>query len=277
MPWCPKCKNEYREGVTVCADCGVELNETLEGSVDEPLTFGEQEQMERLKEFLHFNQIKSAYTSFDLKDEVYELFVSGEERRKAALAVDVFFKEEKEKEKAEGAESSMDSNTMSLSVTGPGKGAYQNSAKKAEENRSSAYMLLIIGSIGLIAIILIFAGIIPVSINIMNRYMICGVMGVLFVLFVVMGGVSMKSSKILAQKAESENNLTSEITKWCSENLTAERVDAGLFEDVEEESEESRYFKRVEKMKKQISHQFMNLDEGFLDSFTDDYYQNIFE
>ncbi len=277
MPWCPKCKNEYREGVTVCADCGVELKDTLEGSVDEPLTFGEKEQMERLKEFLHFNQIKSAYTSFDLKDEVYELFVSGEERRKAALAVDVFFKEEKEKEKAEGGEPAADGDVVPLSLTGRGKGVYQNSAKKAEENRSSAYLLLILGSVGLIAIILIFAGVIPVSINIMNRYMICGVMGVLFVLFVVMGVVSMKSSKILAQKAESENNLTSEITKWCSENLTAESVDAGLFEDVEEESEESRYFKRVDKMKKQISYQFMNLDEGFLDSFTDDYYQNIFE
>ena len=22
MPWCPKCKSEYREGFTVCADCG---------------------------------------------------------------------------------------------------------------------------------------------------------------------------------------------------------------------------------------------------------------
>ena len=25
MPWCPKCKNEYREGITVCADCGTPL------------------------------------------------------------------------------------------------------------------------------------------------------------------------------------------------------------------------------------------------------------
>ena len=25
MPWCPKCKTEYRDGFRVCADCGSEL------------------------------------------------------------------------------------------------------------------------------------------------------------------------------------------------------------------------------------------------------------
>lgn len=273
MPWCPKCKNEYREGVTLCADCGVELEGSLNTRKDEPLIFGEEEQMERLKEFLHFNKVKSAFVSYDEKDQTYELFVSGEEKRKAALAVNVFLQEEKkEKEMEEGAgESSKD---LSMAVGG---GVYQNSQTRAEENRSSAYMLLLIGGLGLVAIALIFTGIIPLSVNIMNRYMICGVMGGLFVLFVVMGAVSMKSSKILAQKAESENNLTSEIKKWCEENLTAEVVDEGLFELEDDDSEESRYFKRIEKMKKQISHQFMNLDEGFLDSFTDDYYPHIFE
>ena len=30
MPWCPKCKNEYVEGVLVCADCGCPLVDRLE-------------------------------------------------------------------------------------------------------------------------------------------------------------------------------------------------------------------------------------------------------
>ncbi len=28
--WCPKCRYEYREGITVCPDCGTPLVESLE-------------------------------------------------------------------------------------------------------------------------------------------------------------------------------------------------------------------------------------------------------
>lgn len=39
MPWCPKCKSEYREGFTVCADCGVELVENLPEEKEAPAGF----------------------------------------------------------------------------------------------------------------------------------------------------------------------------------------------------------------------------------------------
>lgn len=33
--WCPKCKNEYVDGITLCADCGVELVDELPEETDE--------------------------------------------------------------------------------------------------------------------------------------------------------------------------------------------------------------------------------------------------
>lgn len=263
MPWCPKCKNEYVEGVTVCADCGAALVEALEERTGNPLIFGEQEQMERLKDFLVYNGIGSAKTAYDSKDSVYELFVSDEERTKAAAAVSVFLKQEKEPEEETRREAA-------------GRGAYQNSARLAEENRSSGYVLLAVGGLGLLAVILFFMDIISLPFLSANKYMVCGVMGGLFFLFAVLGILSMKSSKVLEKKAETENNLTSEIKKWCADNLTAEKIDKDLFQE-EETGEEIRYFKRIDRMKQMIVRQFMNLDEDFLDAFLDDYYPELFD
>jgi hypothetical protein len=262
MPWCPTCKNEYVEGVTVCADCGVKLVEALEERTGSPLIFGEQEQMERLKDFLVYSGVGSAKTDFDPKDGVYELFVNDEERTRAAAAVSVFLKQEKEPEEETKREVS--------------RGVYQNSARLAEENRSSGYMLLVIGGVGLLAVILLFMDIISLPFLSANKYMVCGVMGGLFFLFTVMGILSMKSSKVLEKKAETENNLTSEMRKWCTANLTAEKIDEDLFQE-EETGEEIRYFKRTDRMKQMIARQFMNLDEDFLDAFVDDYYPELFD
>ena len=283
MPWCPKCKNEYVEEMTVCADCGVELVASLNETKGSPLIFGEQEKMERLKEFLLYNKLTSAQVAYDEADNVYELYVADEERQKAAKVVNVFMQQENEKEQKERFDKMSDEDKeemlrqaaqeMEKQEPSVYKGPYQNSAKTAEENRSSGYMLISIGGIGLVVIVLLFLDIIVLP---LNKYMVCGVMGALFVLFIVMGIMSMKSYKVLVKKAESENNLTTEIKKWCEANLTIASVEDQPF-DQEESSEEIRYFKRIEKMKQMISHQFLNLDEDFLDAFIEDYYPVIYE
>ena len=43
MPWCPKCRNEYREGIAVCAECGVELVDSLEECGKQAFIFGEKD------------------------------------------------------------------------------------------------------------------------------------------------------------------------------------------------------------------------------------------
>ncbi len=155
--------------------------------------------------------------------------------------------------------------------------AYQDSATKAEDNRSSAYTLLVVGGIGFVLDVLVFLGVLPVYQNAgMTKYLVCGVMGAMFILFIVFGFVSMRTSRILLVKAKTENSLLSEMTKWCETNLSKEKIDEGLFEG-EELLEEQKYFKRAEKMKALISDKFLNLDEAFLEHFIDEYYQRIFE
>ena len=151
--------------------------------------------------------------------------------------------------------------------------SYVNNSEKAENNRSSAYTLLIVGSIGFILVVLYFLDVIPV--RGLNKYMISGVMGALFLLFIIMGGVSLRSARIFEKKAGSENNLTSEIKKWCMTNLSAKAIDESLHFDQEEE--EAKYFARTERVKELISGKFMNLDQDYLERLADEIYASIFE
>lgn len=225
MPWCPICKNEYREGIKLCAECKVELVDHLEDGKEQDAGLEEQEKLARLRAMI-------AAASDEQDEEIPE-------------EIPVYH-------------------------------AYQNSAAKAEDNRTSAYTLLFVGIVGFIFVILIFVGVIPIYRNTSTtKYLICGVMGAMFILFIVFGIVSMRNSRILLVKAKSENSLLSELTKWCEGNLSAETIDQGLFE--EEIAEEQKYFKRADKMKKIISDKFMNLDEALLEHFVDEYYQGLFE
>ena len=69
-----------------------------------------------------------------------------------------------------------------------------NSGAKAEENRSSAWVLLVVGILGMLVMILGITGVLPLNIG--NPYMFYGVMSAVFILFIVMGVVSKRNEKL---------------------------------------------------------------------------------
>lgn len=279
MPWCPKCKNEYREGIKVCVDCGCELvwEEQFEGQV--PLTFGDEEEMKSLKKYLEYNKLKGVDVRFDEKDQVNVLYVLDEERGKASALAKTFMQQkavEREMQQAEPygeePESEEDTEDTGEKACPAMPSVYQNSSERAEENRSSAWALLVVGLVGIVVVILGIMDIIPLRVG--NPYMFYGVLSAIFVLFIVMGFVSMKNAKLFAKKAESENTLKDAMVKWCQENLDGASIDAQVKETegefMEELPQEMLYFKRAQLLKDKFNHQFMNLDQAFLERFIDE-------
>lgn len=273
MPWCPVCKNEYREGIEFCAECKVPLVESLEEENYQPFIFGEQEKMIRLQEFLDYGdpKIKTKLTR-DEEEGVYRLAVLDRDRKSAVKAAQVFLMQEaQETEETDTVDTEEEEETRSGSSH-----YYQNSAARAEDNKSSAYTLLIVGGVGFIAVLLIFFNMTPLYRNGgITKYMVCGIMGAMFILFIIFGILSMRNSKILFSKAKTENSLLAEMTRWCEGNLNAEELDQELFQ--EDMPEEQKYFLRAEKMKTLINDKFMNLDEAFVEHFVDEYYQKLYE
>lgn len=284
MAWCPQCKNEYREGVKICSDCGCDLVEAEQYDDLVPLSFGDEEKLNFLKKYLEYNKLQGVTVKFDSEESVYKLYVREDDKGPATAMARVFYQQEalRELEKAQNAELNEemmpDSDEEADEEQEASENAdsvvpmvYQNSSERAEENRSSAWTLLIIGGIGLVAMILGMLGVLPLRLG--NPYMFYGVMSAVFILFIVMGVVSMKNAKIFAKKAESENTLRDAMTKWYQENLNAEAVDAALVnggESLEDVPEEILYFRRIQQLKYMFNHQFMNLDQVFLEHFIDE-------
>lgn len=269
MPWCPNCKNEYKSGITVCTDCGAELVEKENANLI-PVLFGQEDEMNLLKDFLIYSKIDSACLREADEEGFYELLVD-EADEKTAKKLAITFIQQKSMEMAVAASGDEDEEEVPA-------GNYEDSAQKAEDNKSSGITLLGVGIFGMSFMILAMTGIIPLRLSASSSYMVYGVMSALFILFIVMGFVSMRNSKIFAKKAESENTLRSTMEEWCLKNLDAKELDKEAF-GLEESTlaEEMKYFGRVAVLKKKISNQFLNLDSQFLEHFVDEIYEDIFE
>lgn len=238
MAWCPKCESEYVEGVEVCVDCGCSLVEVLPDAAE-----GKEKE-------------KTADESIT-KEMFFEM---GEELVKRMNAEENKEVEEEKEEKENKVYS------------------YRDNEERAQENRSSAYVLLGVGVVGCVIVALLFLDKLPIAMNPFNRYMTSGVMGVMFVIFVIMGFVSMKSSKVFEKKAKTEGMLTVEIKDWCAKALAADKIDGEIFseEEMHNLAEEIKYFKRFDEIKRLINYQFLNLDEAYLEHMIDEIYPEIF-
>lgn len=296
---CPKCRNEYRDGITVCADCGCQLMSEKEIVNKIPLIFGDEEGLARLKEYLEYNGLKDLEIIYDEKEAVHELLINEKDKQKAVKLGSVYMQQEqvrqaeeavrmqeeqarREAEKPQPQWFGMDTGEseekkkaqMQAQPVRRSSQGYRNKSEQAAENRSSAWTLLIVGGLGMVALILLLAGVLPLKLQGSNRYLIGGIMGAMFVIFIVMGFVSLKNSKQYAKEADSENSLKSTMEKWCRENLEGAKVDASL--QLSTVPEEEWYFRRVALLKAVLNRQFVNLDQDLLDHFVDDMYDTIF-
>lgn len=84
MPWCPKCKTEYRDGITKCSDCGTPLIAEL-GLTQNGITLcyiNNESVADRLLSYLEYSGIKAA-SEFDPEENSYKILVNEKDQKKA--------------------------------------------------------------------------------------------------------------------------------------------------------------------------------------------------
>ena len=153
---------------------------------------------------------------------------------------------------------------------------YQDKMAKAEDYKSSAYTLLLVGILGILAFILMEAGVLPFRLAGSGKYITYGVMGMMFVIFIVMGILSLKSSQKYTQEAAAEQDLTEKIRAWSKEHITADSVKERVW-FAEDTPDEMKYFKYFGAIKSAVTQEFCSMNASYLEALCEELYTEIFE
>lgn len=143
-----------------------------------------------------------------------------------------------------------------------------------EEAKSTASTFLIIGAVGIIALILVGFDIIPLSMETYTKILMLVVMGALFAMFLIVGIIYQKRLTSLRTEISKEEDLATAVSDWFFKNFTAEKIDCQI--EQLPEGEEALYFARYEIMTEALKNQFPNLNEGFIDQMLEEFYGKLF-
>ena len=285
MPWCPICKNEYKEGYTHCNDCDADLVPTFE-DLPKAVMFGNESDMNFMLKLLKENGLKDAFLLFSDKEQCYELYVDKDQVNKAKEIITVYMQKQMEAQNGlnydaddseigytdEMIEENAVQNAKEKVARARISQTYSNKKEKALENKSSAYSLLLVGVLGLAALICVFLKIIPLNLPKTTAYMMYGVMGTMFLIFIVAGIASLNSYKKLLEQDEVDQDIINKAKEYLS-TISVSMVEKNVDTDV---SDEMKYFKRFANIKNLLQDQFPEVPDDLLEHIAEEYYDNTF-
>jgi len=281
MPWCPKCRNEYRPGFTVCADCGSELVDELDDSSKDIAYFGTKQEVESIIGFLADNGFEGLECRYNEEDGQFELLVDNKDDDDFKRAMSVYFKkilpELKRKIQEQNIYFISEQNVKQEETPVPlmeMNDIYEKPDERANEYKSGAGALLVIGVAGAIALVLADLGIIKFPMFGSGKVLINVVMGGMFLAFIVLGISSARTYRKLLKEGESDSKLEAEIIEWLHSNLTSDKIKAF---DIPGEQEEVLFFNRIKIIKEGICNNFPDADMPFVDYVAEKVYSEYFE
>lgn len=279
MPWCPVCKNEYKEGYTHCNDCDADLVDVL----PTPIMFGTKEEMRKMQEVLKQADFAESYLSYNEKDRDYELAVPAETAEQATRALKEYARNEMAEELGVAEESFEEGELLKEAIVEAAtekaekasskKNAYDDKKLKAEEYKSSAFTLALVGGVGLILIILHAIGVIPITLPEATKIMMYLVMGAMFVIFLVSSVFAWKSYKRLLAEDDVEKVFIKEAKEFLSE-VSVAQLEEGL--DLSDIADEMKYFKRIAALKRILEEKYPDTSEELIDHLAEEYYDEHF-
>ena len=268
MPWCPKCKTEYIEGIEKCADCHTPLVASLEDAPAGTYSADEADAGMCHTRDGHTDEDKDAGRNGNDVDRNEK-----EENEDGGKAADV-----NEAEDHNGEDDPEDEDVLTPEELGRQlsrhTATYVRPEEKYQDTKSSGYMLTIIGAAGLIGLALIAAGVIPLSLDPVMQYVFYGVLIVFFGVFLIMGINALKKSGEYKSRISEEYARERSLMEWLMQDAQKQRLD-GCRQS--ETSEEEAYFACQDMMKQMILEKVPDIHEEHMNYIIEKAYAKMYE
>lgn len=147
---------------------------------------------------------------------------------------------------------------------------YVPKSEKYENFKSSAWTFITFSILGAIFLILNIVGVLKIYSTLSSQI----VLGIIVLACLLIGLWCMKGINKLKDDAASEESLTEKLNEWLLENITEEFVNS---HKLPEASEEVNFIKISDAIKELIADNFGELDDAYLDSIIDNFYDENFE
>lgn len=141
--------------------------------------------------------------------------------------------------------------------------SYTQKSKKLEDAKSSAGLFIVFGVVGILLILALWAGIIPLNLALYMKILYTVVLGTFFVVFLVMGFHYRSKVKDLALETTQEEAQIEEILSWVALEYPMDKLDALIGADTL--PMEQLYFARYEKLSALIREKYQIQEEAYLD------------
>ncbi len=294
MPWCPVCKNEYREGFSMCSECKIPLvDELTKESSFLLLCYIEKKDVkleEDLKKMLKFSEIPYETRENNNNAEFFiekKLMHKGKTALKAFTNVnsEYYIKENIDTTLYIGQKESYDTEIsdeeygivedhekleFSKRQICSGSQLYESKRDKADEEYNSGIIFTLFGFFGIVFMLFNVFDVI----NLINGKFSLILDTALFVLMLAIGIISFSRAKRFKKDAVSEDSFVDELSEWCTANILKENVIAN---DEPEEAEEINFFNRISYIKECVKEEYPDIDDTFLDSYSEEFYNEMFE
>lgn len=292
MAWCPNCKNEYVEGITVCPDCDTELVDELpkEEEVDEnaPAVICHVADEQVGAKFVMYLQYKGLQTAGLMPvlegDEEYEdgffVVVAHFEKVAADLAFEGFdsleemsqmdlteLMPELEKELSELQDE--EANIMLSELRTESSSVYVKKKDKYTDLKFSGISFIVFSLLGFG---LLFANYME-YISMFNSFSSL-IMTAIFTIFAIVGITSLIRASKMKGMVSQEEKISDDVLIWIEENITDEWIDTLVDKD---QSDEDNYFQAHGAMCKRVAEEFPLFNRDYIDQLMDDRYNDYCE